>query len=252
MHETSRLKMECFRDEYLHRVAEPLRVLDIGSMSYDTHASHRPLFPSPGFDYVGMDIAPGPNVDFVPADPYSWAELDSRSFDTVISGQVFEHNPYFWLTAAEAARVLKPGGLFAVVAPSAGKVHRYPFDCWRFYPDSGPALFSYVGLEPVEAFVERYSPRTAFDGVAWRDMLAVGRRPTGGDQNAFEDRLAAITATRAGVEMPPLVAPGPASGAYERRAKGSPAQILRFRAGRIWLFPTRVKLAVERRRQNPL
>lgn len=34
------------------------------------------------------------------------------------------------------ARILEPGGTMLVVAPSAGIVHRYPFDCWRYYPDS--------------------------------------------------------------------------------------------------------------------
>jgi hypothetical protein len=40
----------------------------------------------------------------------------------------------------EIQRVLKPEGLFYLNAPSNGTYHRYPVDCWRFYPDSGVAL----------------------------------------------------------------------------------------------------------------
>ena len=40
----------------------------------------------------------------------------------------------------EALRVLKPTGLLYINAPSNGAYHRYPVDCWRFYPDSGVAL----------------------------------------------------------------------------------------------------------------
>jgi hypothetical protein len=37
-------------------------------------------------------------------------------------------------------RILRPSGLLYINAPSNGPYHRYPVDCWRFYPDSGLAL----------------------------------------------------------------------------------------------------------------
>jgi hypothetical protein len=40
----------------------------------------------------------------------------------------------------ETLRILKPTGLLYINAPSNGIFHRYPVDCWRFYPDSGVAL----------------------------------------------------------------------------------------------------------------
>ena len=33
------------------------------------------------------------------------------------------------------SRVLVPGGLACIIAPGAQGVHRFPVDCWRFYPD---------------------------------------------------------------------------------------------------------------------
>ncbi len=132
MHDSSLGKVRAFRDAYL---APPARVLDVGSRSEHGHDSHRPIFA--GFDYVGLDTIEGPNVDFVPADPYCWSEIPTESFDAVVCGQVIEHNPYFWITTAEIARVLRPGGMLCLTAPSSGGVHRFPLDCWRFYPDSG-------------------------------------------------------------------------------------------------------------------
>ena len=118
-------------------------------------ATERPataaLFAPPAFEYVGLDLADGPNVDLVPPDPYRWDSLGRESFDLVISGQAFEHNPYFWITAAEIARVLVEGGLTVIIAPSRGPVHRHPFDCWRFSPDSWSVLCQYVGLELLES-----------------------------------------------------------------------------------------------------
>jgi hypothetical protein len=56
------------------------------------------------------------------------------------SSSCFEHSEFFWLVYNEILRILKPPGLFYLNAPSNGQFHRYPVDCWRFYPDSGVAL----------------------------------------------------------------------------------------------------------------
>ena len=46
--------------------------------------------------------------------------LEDDSYDAVISGQMLEHNAFFWLTFLEMARVLKMGGLMIHIAPSRG------------------------------------------------------------------------------------------------------------------------------------
>jgi SAM-dependent methyltransferase len=124
------LKIAAVRDAYPPSMNVRWRVLEVGSMSYSDHDTYRNLFSEGSYEYIGLDIVPGPNVDVVPADPYSWDELESESFDLVISGQAFEHNPYFWIPCAEVSRVLKVGGLTAIIAPSAGGQHRCRFDCW--------------------------------------------------------------------------------------------------------------------------
>lgn len=214
--------MRAFRNAYLsNRESESLRVLDVGSMG-DRATSYRALFGPPAFEYVGLDLVEGSNVDFVPSDPYSWDSLPRESFDVVISGQTFEHNPYFWITAAEIARVLVPGGLVVIIAPSKGPVHRHPFDCWRFYPDAWSVLCSYVGLELLESYVDDGSWRKVVPGtMAWRESFMVGRKPHFGDQearNAFYERIDAIARTRNAAPQPreldALV--GPAITRYEQ------------------------------------
>jgi SAM-dependent methyltransferase len=205
------LKMEAFRDTYLAAGAAesartgspPLRVLDLGAMAYAAQDSYRPLFDGPGFDYVGLDVAAGSNVDVVVTDPHHWPEVPTGSVDAVISGQAIEHDPQFWVTMAEISRVLRCGGWCCVVAPSTGPVHRFPQDCWRFYPDSAAALLAWAGLEVVETYVENRTYAKG-GGIEWQDMMAIGRKPDLDDaeHERFLGRLAAIVASRCDVPPP--------------------------------------------------
>ncbi len=222
MHASSFEKIRAFRDTYLK--ASPgavLSVLDIGSMAHKAQDTYRPLFDGPLYEFTGLDIAEGPNVDLVPEDVFHWAEVPDRSVDVVISGQTFEHNPYFWITLAEVARVLVPGGLAAIVAPGSGAVHRYPFDCWRFYPDAWPAACAFVGLDLLEYAMEDRPSDTRMTGFDWHDNFMVARAPTFDDPDAEQAhyaRLAVIGSTRTAMPEPgPEVRPGPAIELYEQR-----------------------------------
>ena len=129
---------------------EGIRVLDVGS--YGVNGTYKEIFSNTRkYLYTGLDVNPGPNVDYVPADPYSWAELTDDSFDVIISGQAFEHIEYPWLIIEEMERVLKLHGLICIVAPSRGPEHKYPVDCWRYYPDGFRALAKWAGLEVLDA-----------------------------------------------------------------------------------------------------
>jgi SAM-dependent methyltransferase len=236
VHESAFEKVRAFRNAYFAgRRDERLRVLDVGSGCSEGSLSCRDLFVPPVFDYVGLDIYQGHNVDYVPEDPYSWSELGSESFDVVVSNQVFEHIPFFWITAAEVARVLVPGGLVVVVSPSSGFPHRYPIDCWRFYPDSWNALCDYVGLELLESYREwPVTWRRVIPGIYWRDAMMVARRPALGsaaEGEEFTRRLGAIAATRPktpGAVVAPVGADlvGAATQAYERTHTLRPDEML--------------------------
>jgi SAM-dependent methyltransferase len=143
--------MKWFVDNYINKLSgtKKLKVLDVGS--YDVNGSYRHLFPEDFFKYIGLDMEAGPNVDLVPNNSYKWDELDTDSFDIVISGQAFEHIEFFWITMAEMTRVLKKDGLICIIAPNLLGEHRYPVDCYRFFTDGMVALARYVSLDPMHA-----------------------------------------------------------------------------------------------------
>lgn len=151
MHQSSYLKMEWFKKKYLYdRKREELKILDIGSC--DMGGSYKPIFDEEKWEYTGMDMAQGANVDIEVRDSYDWKEIESEAYDVVISGQAFEHMPYFWLVMQEIKRVLKPDGICCIIAPSAGAEHRCPVDCYRFYTDGMIAMADYVQMNVLYAF----------------------------------------------------------------------------------------------------
>ncbi len=151
MHPSSLSRMSWFVQTYVDSLNQntPLRVLDVGS--YDVNGTYRHIFNYPKFEYFGLDIEDGPNVDIVVKNPYNWDILETDSFDIVISGQAFEHIEFFWRTMEEMTRVCKKGGLICIIAPSEVVEHRYPVDCYRFYADGMIALARYVCIEPLHA-----------------------------------------------------------------------------------------------------
>lgn len=175
MHQSSLVHMTRFRDQYLvERQNQALLIADLGS--YDVNGSYRSLFERHPWRYQGLDVSAGPNVDVVLADPYCWRALAGNSIDVMISGQAFEHIEFFWLTALELSRVLKPEGLCCLIAPSSGPEHRFPVDCWRFYSDGMRALMSYVGLEVLDVYTDRQPSDWQDDSGIWQDSVVVARQ----------------------------------------------------------------------------
>ncbi len=177
MHQSSLDKMARFVEDWLApRRGQELDVLDLGSM--DINGSYRRFFDDPAWRYRGADLASGDNVDIVLSDPYHWREIPAASQDVVISGQAFEHMPFFWAGMLQIERALRPGGLACIIAPSRGYEHRYPVDCWRFYRDGFVALADYVGMELLSAHTQW--ARRGYeqdDSDDWGDSIAVMRKP---------------------------------------------------------------------------
>jgi SAM-dependent methyltransferase len=145
---------------------EDVLVVEIGSQ--DVNGSLKEVCPS-HFKYTGVDFVAAKNVDVVLTDPYS-LPFENDSVDIVITSSCLEHSEMFWLVFTEVLRILKPHGLFYLNVPSRGGYHRYPHDCWRFYPDSGMALINWGkrnGFNP--SLLESY---TQTDG-GWGDFVAV-------------------------------------------------------------------------------
>lgn len=56
--------------------------------------------------------------------------------------------------------------------PSNGDFHRYPVDCWRFYPDSGRALVAWAKRSGLDvSLLESYT--STQNGDQWNDFVAV-------------------------------------------------------------------------------
>ena len=65
MHESSIKRMEWFADKYLSKAeTERIKVLDVGS--YNVNGCYRNIFTDKGYEYKGLDMEDGPNVDVVP------------------------------------------------------------------------------------------------------------------------------------------------------------------------------------------
>ncbi|HSV68820.1 MAG TPA: methyltransferase domain-containing protein [Methylibium sp.] len=139
-----------------------LTVLDVGGAN--VNGSYADLFRVPGLRYLGTDLAPGEGVDLVLEDPYRLPLADA-SIDYVISGQMLEHCEFFWLAFAEMVRVLKPDGYLFLIAPSAGPIHRYPVDCYRYYPDAYRALAKHAGCHLIDLRHDERGP--------WNDLVGV-------------------------------------------------------------------------------
>ena len=167
MHPTALMNAKLFFDNYVMSLDNPT-IVDLGAM--DVNGSIKSVVPTHA-RYVGVDLVPGRGVDIVIDDPYS-LPFQTESVDVIVSSSCFEHSEFFWVLFLEIMRVLKRGGLFYLNVPSNGPFHKYPVDCWRFYPDSGNALVNWSIKNNIDALLlESY----VFNqhGDIWNDYVCV-------------------------------------------------------------------------------
>lgn len=115
-------------------------VLDVGSL--DVNGTYRPLVEAKNWQYVGVDVREGPNVDLV----VTPATLSTAGvFDAVISGSTMEHVFDLREWVDELSRLLKPAACLLIYTHHRWREHRYPVDCWRILPDGMRWLFDQTG-----------------------------------------------------------------------------------------------------------
>lgn len=142
MYDGSIKLMESFRDKYLTEMKKAT-ILDVGSRNVHKHyhLTYRDVF-KPPFQYVGMDIVGGKNVDII-----GWENVNGV-YDVVVSGQTIEHvrRPWDWLKS------LTPyfRAYICIIAPHTWKEHKHPIDTYRYFPDGMRDLFEYAGIREVE------------------------------------------------------------------------------------------------------
>lgn len=173
-------------------------IVELGS--WNVNGSLRDFCPS-GATYLGLDVENGPSVD-IRVDPGRPIPLRDEFADLVVSSSAFEHDPCFWETFLELARVLKPGGFLYLNAPSNGTFHRYPSDCWRFYPDAGRA-FESLARKHGHSFelIECFTAERRRD--VWNDFVAIFAKGPDVDVakiRFLSDTIACRNVTRAGVD----------------------------------------------------
>ena len=166
MHPSSYELMRGFVAQY---AGPPGQVLDVGSL--DVNGTYKPLFAN--WQYTGLDIAPGPNVDVVSPAGKLW-EFPENHFDAVISGSAFEHMTTPFQVITEIKFVLKPGGYCCLIAPASGPEHRHPVDCWRILPDGWRALAEYAHLDVIEA--KSFPPAPDRRSRMWSDGWLIARK----------------------------------------------------------------------------
>lgn len=171
MHKHSFFKMNWFKNKYLSN-SDKLKVLDVGSFDSTNQLNFKSIFDDSNFEYIGLDVVSGNNVDIVVSDIYNWYEIPDNSYDVIISGQFFAHLEYFWLTMGQIERVLKPGGHVCIIVPSAGhKFNKNRLNCYRFHDDGLRALAKYVGLN-VDHVSTDYRP----EAMPWFDSCLVAHK----------------------------------------------------------------------------
>lgn len=166
--------MRYFKENYLNPNDE-LKILDIGSFDRNGDYNYGLILNEKKWTYHGLDLKKGNNVHIVVENAYDWKEIEDETYDVVISGQAFEHIEFFWLTLEQVKRVLKPGGLFCLIVPSSGPVHRNPYDCYRFNQDGMKSMAKYINFIVLET-----GHNTDEISKPWFDCHLIAKKPEKG------------------------------------------------------------------------
>lgn len=132
-----------FCERIAHRARGVSLVYDFGSL--DVNGNNRYLFPHAS--YVGIDVAPGPNVDVIcKASEFK----PDRLADVVISTEMLEHDAEWPSSLGAMFRALRPGGLLIVTCAGPGR------------PEHGTAR-SEPGSSPNQLWPDYYANLTPYE-----------------------------------------------------------------------------------------
>lgn len=174
MHPDSMRLMRQMQAKHFSHIGPGYKVCDDGGLASNPSKSYRHLFPV-GTEYVACDIVAHPSVDYVKPTPFLLDAFDDQTFDLVLSGQMLEHcrNPF--RAVMEMQRVLKVGGIIAIIVPSQGRRHDAQ-DGWRFMDDAFRFIAAEVGgFETLEDFIDKTGTEEG-RGKHWRDHVWLARR----------------------------------------------------------------------------
>ena len=144
------------------------RVLDCGSR--DINGNNRYLFTDSS--YIGIDIAPGPNVDIVSR----IHELNGGPFDAIISTECLEHDEFAPLSIQHMIDLLSVDGILIITCATTGRPEHGTTDHYEWASPS--TLDYYRNITPNE-LIEPFSKSFKCWGVEvlHSDLYAWGLDP---------------------------------------------------------------------------
>lgn len=120
-------------------------VLEVGS--YDVNGSIREFFEN--CEYTGLDLMAGPGVDVVVSSGHEFKTY--KRFETVLSCECFEHNPYYFETFENMVSLACAGGLVIFTCATEGRPEH---GTSRTSPDQSPGTVS-AGWEYYQNLTEK-------------------------------------------------------------------------------------------------
>lgn len=102
--------------------------------------------------YVGVDIAPGPNIDVVSRAEDLLEVLPAGEFDVVLSTEMLEHVLDWRKVVSNIKALCAPGGRVVLTTRSAGyPYHGAPWDFWRYEVADMRDIFADFTIQAVES-----------------------------------------------------------------------------------------------------
>jgi SAM-dependent methyltransferase len=100
--------------------------------------------------YMVVDVAPGPNVDFV-CDIHDVSTMPQHFFDVIVCTQVLEHLERPQEALIELRKLLKQDGRLICTVPFLAHIHYVPTDYYRFSIDAITSALSRAGFEVIDS-----------------------------------------------------------------------------------------------------
>jgi len=136
-----------------------MNVVDFGSL--DVNGNNRFLFFN--YNYTGVDIGEGPNVDVVsPAHEF----VSDILYDVVISTEMLEHDMHWEKSLINMEKLLKPNRMMLITCASTGRPEHGTIR------SEGPKAFSSPLTSQIEEWMNYYKNLTAAD---FRSVLDVDK-----------------------------------------------------------------------------
>ena len=151
-------------DDFVNKFLEPLnnekiKILEVGSRLENSRILLRDKTNNKNWEFIGLDIENGRNVDVVSDNPYKYP-FEDNSFDIIISSNTLEHIKDTKKWIKEISRISK--NLVWIVVPNTYREHG-KFDYWRIMPRGMRYLLEEVaGLKIIEIGFSKYNIQDTF------------------------------------------------------------------------------------------